>query len=148
MGCLDDSISFFGFQIYFDFSAYSMIAIGAALLFGIRFEENFNYPYLAQTPREFWKRWHISLSNWVRDYLYLPLVDRISRSNQKQSRDTFWVEAFYFILELVNYGIMARCKLFLIWGIGHAALILLLAAASSFSIYSNSYLCVKVYLTF
>lgn len=63
----------FGFQIYFDFSAYSHIAVGAAKLMGIAIPENFNYPYIASSFKEFWKRWHISLSSWIRDYLYLPL---------------------------------------------------------------------------
>ncbi len=64
----------FGFQIYFDFSAYSHVAIGVAYLMGIRFPENFCFPYMAISPRDFWRRWHISLSSWVRDYLYLPLM--------------------------------------------------------------------------
>jgi D-alanyl-lipoteichoic acid acyltransferase DltB (MBOAT superfamily) len=64
----------FGFQIYFDFSAYSHIAIGSARILGIKFPENFNFPYIASSPRDFWKRWHISLSSWIRDYLYLPLT--------------------------------------------------------------------------
>jgi len=63
----------FGFQIYFDFSAYSHIAVGAAKLMGITIPENFNYPYIASSFKDFWKRWHISLSSWIRDYLYLPL---------------------------------------------------------------------------
>jgi alginate O-acetyltransferase complex protein AlgI len=63
----------FGYQIYFDFSAYSHIAIGCSRLMGIRLVENFNFPYTASSPREFWQRWHISLSSWIRDYLYLPL---------------------------------------------------------------------------
>jgi alginate O-acetyltransferase complex protein AlgI len=63
----------FGFQIYFDFSAYSHIALGSAKLMGIDFPENFNFPYFATSAKEFWKRWHISLSSWIRDYLYLPL---------------------------------------------------------------------------
>jgi len=63
----------FGFQIYFDFSAYSHIALGSARLLGIVFPENFNFPYLANSPRDFWRRWHISLSSWIRDYIYLPL---------------------------------------------------------------------------
>ena len=63
----------FWLQIYFDFAGYSMIAIGSALLLGIHFPENFNWPYMARSPREFWKRWHITLSSWIRDYLYLPL---------------------------------------------------------------------------
>lgn len=64
----------FGLQIYFDFAGYSEIAIGSALLLGIRFPANFNWPYMATSPREFWARWHISLSSWIRDYLYLPLT--------------------------------------------------------------------------
>jgi len=60
-------------QIYLDFSAYSDMAIGLARLFGFKFLENFNYPYLSQSIQEFWRRWHISLSNWFRDYLYIPL---------------------------------------------------------------------------
>ncbi len=60
-------------QIYFDFSGYSDMAIGLGLMFGFRFLENFNYPYISQSIREFWQRWHISLSNWFRDYLYIPL---------------------------------------------------------------------------
>ena len=64
----------FGFQIYFDFSGYSHIAIGVAQLMGIRFPENFDYPYLSLNPRMFWRRWHISLSSWIRDYIYLPLA--------------------------------------------------------------------------
>jgi len=64
----------FGLQIYFDFAAYSSIAIGTAGLFGIDIPENFNFPYSASSFRSFWKRWHISLSSWIRDYLYLPLT--------------------------------------------------------------------------
>jgi D-alanyl-lipoteichoic acid acyltransferase DltB (MBOAT superfamily) len=63
----------FGIQIYCDFSAYTDIAIGSALLFGIRLPENFDSPYAARSPQDFWKRWHISLSTWLRDYLYIPL---------------------------------------------------------------------------
>ena len=64
----------FGFQIYFDFSGYSDIALGSALLLGVVFPENFNWPYMATSPKDFWQRWHISLSSWIRDYLYLPLT--------------------------------------------------------------------------
>ncbi len=63
----------FGFQIYCDFSAYSHIALGCAKMMGIEFPENFNFPYAASSPKDFWGRWHISLSSWIRDYLYLPL---------------------------------------------------------------------------
>ncbi len=60
-------------QIYFDFSGYSDMAIGLAHMFGFKFMENFNYPYISRSVREFWRRWHISLSTWYRDYLYIPL---------------------------------------------------------------------------
>jgi alginate O-acetyltransferase complex protein AlgI len=60
-------------QIYFDFSGYSDMAVGMGKMFGFTFMENFNFPYLAQSIRDFWRRWHISLSTWFRDYLYLPL---------------------------------------------------------------------------
>lgn len=60
-------------QIYFDFSGYSDMAIGLASMFGFRFPENFNYPYFATSVTEFWRRWHMTLSNWFRDYLYIPL---------------------------------------------------------------------------
>ncbi len=60
-------------QIYFDFSGYSDMAIGLGRMFGFHFLENFNYPYISKSIREFWRRWHISLSTWLRDYLYIPL---------------------------------------------------------------------------
>lgn len=60
-------------QIYFDFSGYSDMAIGLGAVFGFHFNENFNYPYISTSVREFWRRWHISLSGWFRDYLYIPL---------------------------------------------------------------------------
>jgi len=72
------SLAWFGIicytlQIYFDFSGYSDMAIGLARMFGFRFLENFNYPYVSRSIQEFWRRWHISLSNWFKDYLYIPL---------------------------------------------------------------------------
>ncbi|RKP48844.1 MBOAT family protein [Cohnella endophytica] len=63
----------FAFQIYFDFSGYSDMAIGLGLMFGFRFNENFNKPYTAQSITDFWRRWHISLGSWFRDYVYIPL---------------------------------------------------------------------------
>ena len=64
---------FYAFQIYFDFSGYSDIAIGSAKLFGFKFNRNFNFPYFSRTLTEFWRRWHMSLSFWLRDYLYISL---------------------------------------------------------------------------
>ena len=71
-GLLTATIAFYG-QIYFDFAGYSSMAIGTARLFGYRFPPNFNYPYRAASVTEFWRRWHMSLSFWLRDYLYIPL---------------------------------------------------------------------------
>ncbi len=72
---------FFAFQIYCDFSGYSDIAIGIARVFGYQFMKNFDRPYFSQSIHEFWKRWHISLSSWFRDYLYIPLGgNRVSKS--------------------------------------------------------------------
>ena len=71
----------FAFQIYFDFSGYSDMAIGLGRMFGFEFMENFNYPYTAKSITEFWRRWHISLSTWFREYLYIPLGgNRCSKS--------------------------------------------------------------------
>ena len=81
---------FFAFQIYGDFSGYSDIAIGTAKLFGIRLMQNFNYPYFSRDIAEFWRRWHISLSSWFRDYLYIPLGG--SRGPQvQQIRNVFLI---------------------------------------------------------
>ena len=63
----------FSLQIYFDFSAYSDMAIGLGKIFGFQFLENFNYPYISKSITEFWRRWHISLGTWFRDYVYIPL---------------------------------------------------------------------------
>ena len=63
----------FGVQIYFDFSGYSDMAIGLARIFGMKFDENFNYPYISKSITEFWRRWHITLGSWFRDYVYIPL---------------------------------------------------------------------------
>jgi alginate O-acetyltransferase complex protein AlgI len=66
-------VGMFAFQIYFDFSAYSDMAIGMGRIFGFRYKENFNYPYIAASASEFWRRWHISLGSFFRDYVYIPL---------------------------------------------------------------------------
>ena len=63
----------FAFQIYFDFSGYSDMAIGLGRMFGFHFKENFDYPYICSSITDFWRRWHISLSSWFRDYVYIPL---------------------------------------------------------------------------
>ena len=116
----------FGFQIYFDFAAYSHIALGTALLMGIKFPENFNFPYSASSPRDFWKKWHISLSSWIRDYLYLPIMgvspdnssqggigERIRVSNIKSTTALFLTWAIMGLWHGANWT-------FVVWGLWHA----------------------------
>jgi D-alanyl-lipoteichoic acid acyltransferase DltB (MBOAT superfamily) len=121
------SLSFlFGFQIYFDFSAYSHIALGCAKLMGITFPENFNFPYLSSSPKEFWKRWHISLSSWVRDYIYLPLANSKSQSTSKEGLSEAILDNYTLPLFL-TWMIMGFWHganwTFLFWGIYHALVI-------------------------
>lgn len=90
---------FFTFQIYGDFSGYSDIAIGTSRLFGINLMQNFNYPYFARDIAEFWRRWHISLTTWLRDYLYIPLGGSRGGTSMK-IRNTFVI----FILSGLWHG--------------------------------------------
>ena len=98
-------------QIYFDFSAYSDMAIGLMRMFGFRILENFNFPYVAQSVREFWRRWHISLSNWFRDYLYIPLG-----GNQCRPWRAYANLVIVFLLCGLWHGASWP---FVIWGIWH-----------------------------
>ncbi len=104
-------------QIYFDFSGYSDMAIGLAKLFGIDFLENFNYPYAAGTVTEFWRRWHISLSSWFRDYLYIPLGgNRCGRL-----RNYLNLVAVFFLCGLWH----GASWTFAAWGLFHGAFLVL-----------------------
>lgn len=106
----------FSFQIYGDFSGYSDIAIGTARLFGINLMRNFKYPYFSRNIAEFWKRWHISLTSWFRDYLYIPLGG--SRCKQwKIIRNTM-------IIFLVSGFWHGANWTFICWGLFHALLFL------------------------
>ncbi len=98
-------------QIYFDFSGYSDMAIGLARIFGFKFPENFNYPYVSKSFREFWRRWHISLSTWFRDYVYIPLGGN-QVSNFRQYLNLFLV----FFLCGLWHGASWN---FIAWGIFH-----------------------------
>lgn len=103
---------FFAFQIYGDFSGYSDMAIGTARLFGIQLSQNFNFPYFSRDVAEFWRRWHISLSTWFRDYLYIPLGG--SRGSRWQTvRNTFAI----FIVSGFWHGANLT---FIAWGALHA----------------------------
>lgn len=111
----------FAFQIYGDFSGYSDIAIGTSRLFGINLIRNFNNPYFSRDIAEFWRRWHISLTTWFRDYLYIPLGgSRVSRS--KVIRNTF-------IIFLVSGFWHGANWTFIAWGAFHALLFLPLILA-------------------
>ena len=101
----------FGIQIYSDFSGYSDIAIGAALILGFHFPLNFNKPYFAFSPSDFWRRWHISLSTWLRDYLYIPLG-----GNRKSKQRTYFNLAAVMFLGGLWHGASWN---FVIWGMLH-----------------------------
>ena len=106
----------FGFQIYGDFSGYSDMAIGTARLFGFRLMTNFNYPYFSRDVAEFWRRWHISLSTWFRDYLYIPL----GGSRLTKNRTLFNV-AIVFLVSGFWHG---PNWTFIVWGGLHALFIM------------------------
>jgi len=104
-------------QIYFDFSGYSDMAIGLGRMFGFHFDENFNYPYISGSVTEFWRRWHISLSTWFRDYVYIPLGgNRVSKP--KWIRNLFIVWALTGIWHGANWT-------FLIWGLLYFVILLI-----------------------
>lgn len=107
----------FGFQIYFDFSAYSDMAIGLALLFGIQLIINFDSPYISTNPSEFWRRWHISLSRWIRDYIYIGL----GGSRKGKSR-TLVNLMLAMVLSGLWHGAMWT---FVLWGALHGILLIL-----------------------
>src|SRR5690625_2462897 len=99
---------FFAFQIYGDFSGYSDIAIGTSRLFGFNLMRNFNYPYFSRDIAEFWRRWHISLSTWFRDYLYIPLGG---------SRGGTWMQVRnIFIIFIVSGFWHGANWTFIVWG--------------------------------
>lgn len=100
-------------QIYFDFSGYSDMAIGLGRMFGFQFLINFNYPYISRSMREFWRRWHISLSRWFRDYLYIPLG-----GNRVSHRRVYFNLLVVFFLCGLWHGASWN---FVIWGLIHGA---------------------------
>ena len=101
----------FTLQIYFDFSGYSDMAIGLGRMFGFTFPENFNYPYIARSLRDFWRRWHISLTTWLRDYLYIPMG-----GNRGPSLRVTFNLLTVFVLCGLWHGASWN---FLIWGLWH-----------------------------
>ena len=105
----------FALQLYFDFSGYSDMAIGLGRIFGFRFQENFNYPYISGSITEFWRRWHISLGSWFRDYVYIPLGgNRVSKAK--------WLRNILVVWMLTGLWHGASWN-FVLWGLGFAVLL-------------------------
>ena len=107
----------FTLQIYFDFSGYSDMAIGLGLIFGFRFLENFNYPLIASSITDFWRRWHISLSSWFRDYVYIPLGgNRVSKLK--------WIRNIFIVWFLTGFWHGDSWN-FIIWGLYFGVLLII-----------------------
>ena len=104
-------------QIYYDFSGYSDMAIGLGRMFGFEFKENFNYPYISHSIREFWRRWHISLSTWFKEYVYIPLG-----GNRRGTGRTYMNLLIVFFLTGLWHGAGYN---FIFWGLYHGAFIVL-----------------------
>ena len=107
----------FTVQLYCDFSGYSDMAIGMALLMGYRFKDNFMAPFKSQRPTEFWRRWHISLSTWLRDYLYIPLG-----GNRRGKARAYFNQFITMVIGGLWHG---ASWMYLIWGAYHGALLVL-----------------------
>lgn len=126
LGFLDVSTMgfLFGWQIYFDFFGYSLIALGSARVLGIRLIDNFKDPYISFSVKEFWTRWHISLSQWIKDYLYVPLI-KLFFGDTRPSGLNFVALGCLFI----SWSIMGMWHgsnlSFLIWGLMHAVYLLI-----------------------
>ncbi|MEM9075525.1 MAG: MBOAT family O-acyltransferase [Bacteroidota bacterium] len=131
------AVILYSFQIYFDFSGYSDIAIGTAKLLGFHFRRNFNLPYFSSSITEFWRRWHISLSSWLRDYLYIPLGGN-RKGIVKQYRNLF--------LTMLLGGLWHGSSWnFVIWGATHG---ILLAFEKRFNLIPESYKLLRSVLIF
>lgn len=110
------------FQIYFDFSGYSDMAVGLASMFGFKLERNFNYPYISKSITEFWRRWHISLSTWFREYVYIPLGgNRVSKRTHVRNILVVWLltgfwhgASWNFIVWGLYYGIILLIEKYVI----------------------------------
>lgn len=107
----------YAFQIYFDFSGYSDMAIGLGKMVGFDFKENFNYPYIARSVQDFWRRWHISLSSWFRDYVYIPLG-----GNRGSKFKTYRNLLIVFFVTGLWHGASLN---FIIWGLFHGVFLLI-----------------------
>lgn len=104
-------------QIYFDFSGYSDMAIGISRLFGFEFDENFDHPYIANSVQNFWRRWHISLSRWFRDYIYIPL-------GENRVSDSLYIRNIFVVWFLTGIWHGASMN-FIVWGLYYGVLLLI-----------------------
>ena len=127
----------YSLQIYFDFSAYSDMAIGLGHFFGFRFIENFNYPYISKSITEFWRRWHISVSTWFKEYLYIPLGGN-RRGN---------VYFNLFVVFLVTGLWHGAAWNFIIWGLWHGIFIIIERVIRDKEWYKNIPSAIKVFIT-
>jgi len=121
-------VAAYAMQLYFDFSGYTDFTLGVSQLFGIRLPQNFNSPYLAANPAEFWERWHISLSTWFRVYLFTPLSRFFLRAWGSSKREAAQYAANLITMTLVGLWHGAGWN-FILWGAYHGALLNLHAAA-------------------
>lgn len=129
----------YSFQIYFDFCGYSDMAVGLGRMMGFEFIKNFNGPYRAQSISDFWNRWHISLSTWIRDYLYIALG-----GNRKGPKRTY----FNLVTAMFLCGLWHGAKMtFVIWGVFHGALLIWERTMGRQPIYKSFPLPVKIILT-
>lgn len=138
-------------QIYFDFSSYSDMAIGLGRMFGFEFKENFNYPYISRSVTEFWRRWHISLSTWFREYVYFPLggsrpVGPDGRELTGGRKSAIMVRNTFVVWMLTGIWHGADWT-FIIWGMWHFAFILF-ERVTNFTKRSISPVCAHAYLLF
>ncbi|WP_238934458.1 MBOAT family O-acyltransferase [Aurantibacter crassamenti] len=127
----------YSLQIYYDFSGYSDMAIGLGKMFGFNFKENFEHPYISKSIKEFWRRWHISLSSWFRDYLYIPLG-----GNKKGKYRTYVNLFIVFLLTGLWHGASWN---FIIWGLFHG-FFLILERIEPFKLSSKFNVLKRIYL--
>lgn len=135
------SMYVYSFQIYFDFSGYSDIAIGIALILGYKLKENFDHPYLAENITGFWRKWHMSLSSWLRDYLYIPMG-----GNRKGVYKTY----LFLLITMTVGGFWHGAKwTFIIWGVLHGIGLMvhkLIGKYNFLKVFSNK--AVNIFITF
>ncbi len=120
----------FGLQIYYDFSGYTDMAIGLGQMFGFRLSENFNFPYIAQSVKDFWRRWHLTLSGWLRDYIFLPIAYSLSRKMKKERYLSVRSDQLiYFMATTVTFFVCGfwhgAAWNFIVWGLLHGLMLII-----------------------